>query len=125
MNEVLQTQIASIVEKGTMAIETVVNNLMTQAPELVKEILWYNAIISAIWFILLLGFTLLLTKWEKQIWQWGIKTTEERDDPVFLLSVLYSIIHLVIISVLCAQTTWIKILVAPRLYLLEYVAQLI
>jgi hypothetical protein len=125
MKEQLQEVLVTMLDKTQAGISTIVDTLMVEAPELVREILVYNFVVSFAWFVLLLGIVIAMAIPTKRIWVWCIKYTSDNDEPACILSILYSAIHILIIFGYIGSITWLQIWLAPRLYLLEYITALV
>jgi hypothetical protein len=123
MTEELQNTLASILETGKATLSTLVDTMMVEAPELIKELLWWNGITSFIWFIIFSILFLLLWKWEIKIWKWGIEKSDY--DPYYFISIFYSMGHFTVALLAFTSLTWLKVLVAPRLFLLEWITVLV
>ena len=117
--------------------------LAAEIPDVIKQLLVWHAIESFIWFFL--GVLLLAAPWFVY-WKWGGRgePTEPRygearyketlthgydgrisEDALFAL-VLGSLVATIIgVTLTMVSLEWLKILVAPKLYLLEYARVLV
>jgi hypothetical protein len=101
--------------------------LMEQLPDVVTQLLWWHGIKSAIIFVwgwlMILGAPVLIYKVSK-----SIEPNKDRWDGLWVLNVVGDIISLVLglmILDIGDSLDWLMILVAPKLYLIEYAAQLV
>lgn len=127
MNEEIRAQIIPIIESTKEGLAKAVDFLCEQSPILVKEILYWHGTRSAIWFLVLVGLSVLGICYLKRVW--GVcsrKHCEKRcgTDECFLCqvgAVAYMVIVCVVPLVIALNTlTWLKVLIAPRLFLLEF-----
>ena len=93
-----------------------------QLPEICKEVLWYNGCICAVYLV---GFPLLCVGSYK-FGRWLYFKCNESDDVLFGGSLVGSIGGAIgCVGWIFALADFIKIICAPRLYLLEYFAGLV
>jgi len=104
------------------AIGEAVDFTLTQAPEVVEQLLmWHmmqSAVTNIICLVLAILFVVVPTKHLKKVlensgeyWEWG---------PVALCPYIPFCL-----TIMCFDLVWLKIWVAPKLYLLEYAASLV
>ena len=129
MNEQLQKVLADIITRVTSGADAAIQFGKEQIPEVLKQLLIWNFTFSfLIWFsatAIIVGYIIwMLTKFK-----WWFKnqrtTTSEQDAAVTAISVIWGIITFIMIFVFWCNLDWLKIWVAPKLYLLEYAASLI
>lgn len=127
----------------TNATGTALDFLATEIPDVVQQLLVWHAIESFIWFFL--GVLLLAAPW-LVYWRWGGRgePTEPRygearyketlthgydgrisQDALFALVLGGLVATLIGVALTLVNLDWIKILVAPKLYLLEYARVLV
>lgn len=127
----------------TNATGTALDFLATEIPDVVQQLLIWHAIESFIWFFL--GTLILAVPWFVY-WKWGGRgeptepmygearyketLTHFRDgtvhfDAVFGLVLAGAVTTLVGLVVTLDNLEWLQILVAPKLYLLEYARVLV
>lgn len=114
------------------AIKATADFSAQQVPLFIQELLAYNFVISLIWFII--GILLILAgayalysvvygKLAKLDW------TNTRDGFIFSKGILALVMVVIGVSagapIACDNTDWIKIKLAPRVYLMEYARDLI
>ncbi|AVH85320.1 hypothetical protein RsoM2USA_392 [Ralstonia phage RsoM2USA] len=137
----------TLIEKTGSAIETGVNFLSEQIPDVLRQLLMYNLIVSVAWFtvgVAIVCFGLWIIKssfkatdkmhaeYAKALSEWEEKSRDkfagrmpEREEEFLLpMCVFAAIIIVVGMSVMAFHMDWLKIWIAPKIYLLEYAADL-
>ena len=129
MNDQLQKVLADIITRVTSGADAAIQFGKEQIPEVLKQLLIWNFTFSfLIWFsatAIIVGYIIwMLTKFK-----WWFKnqrtTTTELDAAVITITVVWGFISFIMIFVFWCNLDWLKIWVAPKLYLLEYAASLI
>lgn len=129
MNDQLQKVLADIITRVTSGADAAIQFGKEQIPEVLKQLLIWNFTFSfLIWFsatAIIVGYVIwMLTKF-----RWWFKnqrnTTSEQDAAVTIVTVIWGIITFIMMFVFWCNLDWLKIWVAPKLYLLEYAASLI
>lgn len=120
MNEdkILQES-GALLEMFRKGIESGGEFVMSQAPAIAKEILAYQLVSSIVFAIVIGGGCLML--WKALLRHWKAM---EPDLAGLLITLLGATTIFVFVFVLCQATTILKTTLAPRVYLLEYVADL-
>ena len=128
MNDQLQQALASILSSTLDNLSAGKTFLLAQLPDVIRQLLVWHAVKSGIAFIALVTATVLLSLIAKRLWQQGGAARGGRTDMGFPSALGAVIISLIASATLCAAlnaTTWLQILVAPKLYLIEYAASLV
>lgn len=129
MNEQLQKVLADIITRVTSGADAAIQFGKEQIPEVLKQLLVWNFTFSfMVWLsatAIIVGYVIwMLTKF-----RWWFKnqrnTTTELDAAVIAIAVVWGFISLIMTFVFWCNLDWLKIWVAPKLYLLEYAASLI
>lgn len=129
MNDQLQKVLADIITRVTSGADAAIQFGKEQIPEVLKQLLIWNFTFSfLIWFsatAVIVGYIIwMLTKF-----RWWFKnqrsTTTELDAAVITITAVWGFISFIMIFVFWCNLDWLKIWVAPKLYLLEYAASLI
>lgn len=128
MNEELQKALLAILNKTVSAAEAGMSFLQKELPEVIQQLLMWKAIESALIFVVMLSITVTCVVLAAKLFKYAkeYKPKNIYDDAdgyhigVFLLSV-GAVISLVF--TLCSFT-WLQILIAPKLYLIEFAASL-
>lgn len=117
MNEQAQKVLADLLQKASNGIDSAVSFSQAQIPDVVHQLLMWNAISSIVvqllcLFIIAVCFVMCVK-------------TYHYDIDAFFLSLVFSIIASSIsLFFLFSSFDWLKIWVAPKLYLIEYAASL-
>ncbi len=145
LSEVLKMQIIPIIEKSGDGLAAAVDFLCEQSPILVREILVWHGVRSAIPFVcgLLVVLVVLLTRKKGVAWaETAIepkathkdrcpysRRCKDMQDGLFLAwawCLAGRIVAVIVGLVLMARSlTWLKVLFAPRLFLLEYIREVV
>lgn len=135
VKDALQPALAEIIQKAITTVESGVSFLSAEIPSIVHQLLLWKAIESFIYFCMFgiivgVSIYLMVVKCGKGAKERGeYKETWTHDKKGLFTNPLPYIIFGVLILVLspsfATETTWIKILVSPKVYLIEYAAQLI
>lgn len=121
MDEEIKAQIIPIIENTKEGLAKAVDFLCEQSPILVKEILWWHGVQSALFCLLGLAILIILAMTRKKLWDWA----DEADGPsegAAWMGVLVGQIMALIggVGFVLTNFAWLKILIAPRLFLLEF-----
>ena len=124
LEQALIKSIEGIQKTGTELVDA----LYQQAPEVVEQLLLWHGIIKCIVAILVFVLPLIHYKVVKHTYQkLGVK--EWSDESVFVIPAFFSGAIVFAISIGCFLTfmnlKWLKIWIAPKVYLLDYLADLV
>lgn len=138
MNEKLQVALADLVNKSVGALGKGTEFLAGEIPDVIRQLLIWKAVESAIWFGL--GILLLIAmiygnyRQIKWIRSWLGKPCpghyykdlglELCDRPELMLNFFQLLPGAVILSLL-SNLDWLKIWIAPKVYLIEYAASMV
>ena len=122
MKEEILAQVVPLVELTKHGILKAVEILQREAPEVVREILAWGIVSSLIPFVV--GFIVFVLAC------WGVVHVCRHSDDfgddtgagIFFMSLVVAGLSF---AIMCNASAWIKVLVAPRLYLIEYFSSLI
>lgn len=112
--------LAQILQKAIDVATTGGDFIAGQIPDVIKQLLLFNAISSAFWSIIgLIGFYIT-----RKLFIWAVDLFKNEEDyfPAFFVPAATLVISCVIF--LTNFTRFMKIELAPKLYLLEYAASL-
>lgn len=137
MNEQLQQAIATLVTKANDGIDSATSLLSAELPEYVYQLLMWHGICSAVLFIvgmvILISTTTILCKYtgKGELIEGALcykeTLTHDRygnlDDRTMLTSSVALVIC--IIAVCMLNLEWLKIWIAPKVWLVDYAASLI
>ena len=131
MNET-DKQLAEILKKGLETAEKTGNFIVEQAPDLIRQLLIWKTVEYSIYVIMGISLIIYFHRWTKKVTK---EMKEKKDDyedyfmssfPNLLIAV-GQISFLIIGILLIAENlhSLIQIVFAPKIYLIEYTAQLL
>lgn len=124
--ENLNEALATLINNALAGMDTSIEFLEAEIPDVITQLLMWNMTKSGILFsigiILWIGFGILIKSiWNKCKNAQGLDSELEGFVPIFLAcSFLLSVVSLFTINL-----TWLQIWIAPKVWLLEYAAQLV
>jgi len=128
MKEELQNELAEHAEMGREGILRAVEFLKTQAPEVVRELLWYKGIEAAFW-VVFCGFCLWVMwfpVWRRMPGWCNDRNGWDRVEVGPLPELVWGAASLFfLLPGLGYGFDVLQILIAPRVYLIEYVSNLV
>lgn len=128
MNDELQKALAAILSKTTNALEAGVNFLQAELPDVIRQLLVWHATKSAIHFVLTTLVCAALVTVSVKFFKAakGYKPKNIYDDPVFqwMACAASGVFAFFALMTAMNMLDWLQILVAPKLYLIEYAASL-
>ena len=128
MNAETDKQIAEILKKGLEVAEKSGNFVIEQAPDLVKQLITYKTIETSIYVLIEITLMYLIFRYFKYLYK---KNNEDSD---FIIDDEFHIIGMIITSLIGIFlffvfindiSNLIQLIFAPKIYLLEYIAQLL
>ncbi len=114
-----------LADKGQEGILRAVELMETEAPLVVKELLRWHFAISLIWFLIPMCVAIVMASYLKKMWAWAISVADDTEGLSIIGGTVYTIVAGILISVGLSTTNWLQILVAPRLFLIEYIANMV
>lgn len=132
MNDQLQKALAAILERAIQGMDTSIAFLTAQLPDVIHQLLLYKLVLSAITFGVCVGALIFLLVLFFRTWRPFIvafhDTSSASESSAFGYGFLLVILGLLIFFagvVTANNLTWLKIWLAPKLFLIEYAASLI
>ena len=129
MDDKLQEALLNILNNVTQSVENGVSFLSEQLPDVIHQLLLWKAVESGIHFVILLalciGLGIAACKFLKAGREY--KPKNGYDDGATGFFFLFGVTFVLgVVSFVFAsnQLEWLKILIAPKMYLIEYAAQL-
>lgn len=137
MNEQLQTALLTILNSTINAAGAAKEFLLAEVPEVIRQLLVWKAIESGLRMAVWLAVAGAMLYVSRRLWKYaknwqapaGIRlelaNTEDRDYAYIASGFLGIFSGLTTIISLLYNTAWLQIIVAPKLYLIEYAASLV
>ena len=130
MNEALQNELVEVLKLGKNSVLQAADIIKEQAPELVSQILVWEFVKSFLGFLIFLALLASFVFFSKR----EVKKIEENDGYEFfdapfpnavpmIITGLVTLFSFMVISV--ESLAWLQILIAPKLFLVEYITDLI
>lgn len=123
MSTTTQEELANLIKTVTDGINSATEFTLQHAPDVVQEILLWNTVTSAVFFVvgvlMAIGVGIKLK---------GFIISNFSNDDDYLDSI--SLIVLVFggstsLIMICENLDWLQIMIAPKLYLIEYASKLV
>ena len=125
MNEELKTKANELLLRLLEGVEEGSEFLAGEIPDVLEQFLMWKAAESVVWFLLgvtIAGFGLFICRC---FWNASKEATNDEDKPVWVMAMfLLALITLLAVNV-TMSLTWLKIWLAPKVYLLEYAAEVV
>lgn len=125
MNEQLQQALDQIMEKATASVDDGVKFLPEELPEAVHQLLVWKYTVSSLSmlaFFVLVCFIYQINKAQVNYWKRVFKEDSLVDHPEILVNCFQPLLAFPILKLWSIE--WLQILLAPKVYLIEYAAQL-
>ena len=130
MNEELQKALVELLSKANSGIDAASGFLVAELPEVIQQLLMWHGIYNFIMMMVAVAcISIASTLYVKVIKNlnnkdhWATNSTATDFSPSGGLSLILSIV-LIIVFFFCMNIEWLQIWIAPKLWLLEYAAQL-
>ncbi len=126
MNEQLQAELLKIVTNINNGAESVWGFLTDQTPEVVRQLLLWHGIYSLSLTLLGIGILFSVIYFNYQLFKWFSKLSEQkqREHEGTVIVFMLQIFWLIPLSFLI-NLTWLKIWLAPKVWLLEYITAMV
>lgn len=130
MEQALQKALAEIITKATTGLNKSVDFLGAQLPDVVRQALAWNFAYYLMWFIVCAIVIFLMTYYNIKQAKWvRAKLKEDSDwfddeESMIMLLNLLQLIPIVFV-ICCMNVQWLKIWLAPKIWLIEYAARLV
>lgn len=129
MNDELQKALAAILQKTTAAATAGVDFLSEQLPDVVRQLLVWHAVKSAVFCVLYLVLMAACIQAARRAWQaWMTFAYSEHNSGKELrfLGLVVAVLGVLFWAFSAADSLeWLQILLAPKLYLVEYTAAIL
>jgi len=126
MNEQLQAELLKIVTNINNGAESVWGFLTDQTPEVIRQLLLWHGIYSLILTLLGVGILVGVFCFNYRLFKWFSKLSEQkqREHEGTVIVFMLQIFWLIPLSFLI-NLTWLKIWLAPKVWLLEYITAMV
>lgn len=127
MNEEAQKALAELLQKTLSGINTVTGFSQVQLPEVIQQLLVWNAVSSLLIQVVSIIYLVAFIKYTPKIIRHMISyNCPKSEEPMYFIGLIVaSVIALVATIQSFDNFDWIKIWLAPKIYLLEYTSSLI
>lgn len=144
MNEQANKVLAELLKKASDGIDAAVSFSQAQIPDVVHQLLLWNftrSIVLSILCLISIPFTAWFLKKQftrkkigefvkygekKERYQWTLVFDSEGDaSPAMFVLALFVLLYASFVGSVLLNMTWLKIWLAPKLYLIEYAASLV
>jgi hypothetical protein len=122
MTNELEKILIPLIEKAAAGAENAADFVIEQAPEVVEQLLRWKLWQSLVIFVGLIGLFVLLIVGAIKWWKREGGYTDEQ--PIIIALCGGASMVLFLLGVTAPTLDWLMILVAPKLYLIEYAARL-
>lgn len=121
MNDELQKALAVMLQKTTQATEAGTAFLQAELPEVIRQLLMWKAVQSFIVFIVALTICIYLSRLSRKFFREHKEHSYDSKDMLSFFSGVGAFFSFIVAMV---STSWLMILIAPKVYLIEYAASL-
>ena len=121
-------QIAEILKKGLEVAEKSGNFVIEQAPDLVKQLITYKTIETSICVLIEITLMYLIFRYFKYLYKKNNENSDFLYDNEFHfggITITFVLSILCFFAFICDISNLIQLIFAPKIYLLEYIAQLL
>lgn len=135
MNDQLQQSLSQILDQAVSGVQAGVSLLSAELPDVIHQLLMWkmieNLILCAGGIIFTVGAIRWIAKNSGKGKEDGTKykatlTHDERGDIAPWIPVLiFPLVLIIVIAIITINITWLQILIAPKVYLIEYAASLV
>ena len=126
MNETLQKALTELVEKSMEGMDSTVNFLQAEIPEVLKQLLMWHGVSNFIYFMIGIFLAIWLIILDGIIIRKGLK--DGWDDELWMIATIGGAtlnVIIIIISSIFINMQWLQIWIAPKVWLIEYASKLI
>lgn len=118
MNEQLEQAVVALINKAVETADTASDFIVGEAPVVVEQLLLWHGVSSILWCITGFLFSLVIFF----VWKRSVDVIKEADDR-FLYTLIMAAAG-VSSSFILVDFEWLKILIAPKVWLIEYAAKI-
>lgn len=125
MNEQTTQLINDILQKGIKAAEVTGNFAIEQTPEVIQQLLAWKFTLSLMSFLLGVAIFIAAPIITHKVWHKSRRYYKEQNSYEDLTPLSLLILVVGMVGIIFIDLTWLKIWIAPKLFLLEYAASLV
>lgn len=128
MNDELNTALAELIYKATAGVEDAVGFLSAELPDVINQLLTWKLIESLLGFglgVLFLIVPYLVYRLIRKLCGYDELPEYMQDNINIPALVFIPVLFIVGVIVASCNLTWLQILIAPKLFLIEYASTLI
>lgn len=130
MNEQLQSALAAAIDQTLDGVQAGVTFLQAELPEVIQQLLMWKLFHSALLNLLGVSVLVVYVVLVRALMAWarhGEESKLDSDDRLFaaIMATAINGVIALLIAAITINLTWLKILVAPKIYLIEYAANLV
>lgn len=122
MNKVLEEAIVTTITKATETAGKAVDFLSAEIPDVIKQLIQWKIAENGFLVVLALSFLIL---WFTKLASYLFKKAEEDEPFVFFVIGGWVLAGLSLVLVVCGSLELIQLVVAPKVWLIEYAAHLV
>ena len=128
MNEQLQESLAVLIEKSAQGVEAGAAFLSAELPDVVHQLLIWKASVSALSMVACIALCWVIYKFNAAQFRYWKKVFSDScsdwsEHPELMMNI-GQVLLLIPVTTLFS-TDWLQILIAPKIYLIEYAASLV
>ena len=123
MSEQLQTALAEMLGKANAGIDAGASFLQAQLPDVIQQLLMWKAVASGLSCLLSVALFIAIIYGYCRLVRWDMATQKYDKGFASFMAGGAVLIGLIIASFLFS-IAWLQILIAPKIYLIEYAASL-
>lgn len=124
MNENLQLALTEIINKAISGIDTSVEFMKAELPDVITQLLtWYAVYNGAVALASLLVIIAIITGWIK-VFKWMKKDDSYMEFEVIFVLGVFSLM-IIMFAIFSFNLEWLQILIAPKIWLIEYASTLV
>lgn len=133
INEQLQSALVAIINRTLQGMDTTVSFLSAELPDVINQLLLWKALESFLYFLIIgIGGSIatIYLNWKQFLW-WkrphkpGSMYTNWNESNILVLLNIFQSLWIIMIANAILSLDWLQIMVAPKVWLLEYTAKLI
>jgi len=129
MNEQLENALTELINKSVSGLDATKDFLSAEIPEVITQLLMWHGVHSFGLFIIAVLIPLGFLIFNLKYWKWMIPKGKEANwDGEWIPAISFPMLAHVIffmIFIECVNVQWLQIWIAPKVWLLEYAADIV